>query len=272
MHNNKKVLIRDEKPTSEELKIVIWILIFICLYKYIKNNSFFNSKFDNNKSLNDNDIRIQYTNYKNKRNTMEKKYKMYMFIITFLVVMITIGYGDIMDKVYNFNWLVSEIDQCIVLKLLDGDKLIGIYQVSDIGYDLDEIEVKFANIADLEKFILHSAVIFRDINDNDNMIRIPVRKLLFLFINSNEIDDVKEKLVLEYVKLLNHVSESNNYMYVCLFVTDVLNNGSYILYTNGCEEMIKDSFNLSDVYEGIFIECLTSRKKQVIPYINDYIK
>ena len=60
--------------------------------------------------------------------------------------------------------------------------------------------------------------------------------------------------------------------FILFIITDVLKNGSYILYTDGCEEMLKDSFNLGDVYEGVFVNGLTSRKKQVIPYINDYIK
>ena len=76
----------------------------------------------------------------------------------------------------------------------------------------------------------------------------------------------------EYISIMEDRCKNQGLEFILFIITDVLNNGSYILYTNGCEEMIKDSFNLSDVYEGIFIECLTSRKKQVIPYINDYIK
>lgn len=76
----------------------------------------------------------------------------------------------------------------------------------------------------------------------------------------------------EYISIMEDRCNNQGLEFILFIITDVLNNGSYILYTNGCEEMIKDSFNLSDVYEGIFIECLTSRKKQVIPYINDYIK
>ena len=81
---------------------------------------------------------------------------------------------------------------------------------------------------------------------------------------------MKDKI--EYISIMEDRCNNQGLEFILFIITDVLNNGSYILYTNGCEEMIKDSFNLSDVYEGIFIECLTSRKKQVIPYINDYIK
>ena len=36
--------------------------------------------------------------------------------------------------------------------------------------------------------------------------------------------------------------------------------------------MLSESFNINDVYEGVFIPGMTSRKKQVVPYINEYIK
>ena len=103
--------------------------------------------------------------------------------------------GDIMDKVYDFNWIVSEIDHSIILKLLDDDKLIGIYQVSDIGYEIEDVEVKFANVADLIKFINHCGIIFRDVNDSNNIIRIPIRKILLLFSYSNTLDEDGKKSI-----------------------------------------------------------------------------
>ncbi len=76
----------------------------------------------------------------------------------------------------------------------------------------------------------------------------------------------------EYISIMQNKCNNQGLEFILFIITDVLKNGSYILYTNGCEEMLKDSFNLNDVYEGVFIDGLTSRKKQVIPYINDYIK
>ena len=109
--------------------------------------------------------------------------------------MIIIDCGDEMDKVYDFNWIVNEIDQCIILKLINDDKTLGIYQVSEIGYDFDDVEVRFANVSDLIKFINHSAIIFRDVSDSSNIIRIPVRKILLLFTNSNKINDKGNKMI-----------------------------------------------------------------------------
>ena len=76
----------------------------------------------------------------------------------------------------------------------------------------------------------------------------------------------------EYLSIMEDRCNNQNLEFMLFIITDVLRNGSYILYTKGCEEMLDYSFNLDDVYEGVFISGLTSRKKQVIPYINDYIK
>ena len=107
--------------------------------------------------------------------------------------MITIDCGDDMNNVYDFNWVVNEIDQCIVLKLVDNDKTLGIYQASEIGYDLNDIEVRFANVADLIRFINHSGIVFRDVSDSNNIIRVPIRKILLLFNNSNKLGDKGNK-------------------------------------------------------------------------------
>ena len=73
----------------------------------------------------------------------------------------------------------------------------------------------------------------------------------------------------EYVKLLNHVSESNNYMYVCLFVTDVLNNGSYVLYSDRAKEALEVGFDINNIEEGAFLKDIISKKKQILPVLMD---
>ena len=52
--------------SSEQLKVIIWLIIIIGLYKFISTNKIFNNKFTTNSKLEDNEIRIQYTKYKNK--------------------------------------------------------------------------------------------------------------------------------------------------------------------------------------------------------------
>lgn len=86
-----------------------------------------------------------------------------------------------------------------------------------------------------------------------------------------DIDEImKDKS--EYLSIMEDRKNNQDLSFILFIITDVLKNGSYILYTKGCEEMLGESFNLDNVYEGVFISGLTSRKKQVIPYINEYIK
>ena len=42
----------------------------------------------------------------------------------------------------------------------------------------------------------------------------------------------------EYIKLLNNISKTNNYKIILLFVTDIINNGSYILYNDESYDII----------------------------------
>jgi len=69
----------------------------------------------------------------------------------------------------------------------------------------------------------------------------------------------------DYVSLLNNISSLENYKIICLFVTDIINNGSYVIYNTNSEEDIKDAFNIDNIFEGCYIENIISRKKQIIP-------
>ena len=81
--------------------------------------------------------------------------------------------------------------------------------------------------------------------------------------NPEEILEDKE----EYIELLNNVVENNNYNFVALFITDIISNGSYVLYSNGGEEVIRKAFNNNNLTQGTFLENVVSRKKQILPKI-----
>jgi manganese-dependent inorganic pyrophosphatase len=69
------------------------------------------------------------------------------------------------------------------------------------------------------------------------------------------------------VEYLDFVCQKNNYNVVTLFVTDIFNNISYCLYNTGSERIIKNSFDLDKIYEGIELKNILSRKVQIAPYI-----
>ena len=84
----------------------------------------------------------------------------------------------------------------------------------------------------------------------------------FFTMNFEEI----EKNLNDYIDVLNQVSEANNYTLVALYVTDIIKNGSYVIY-NTKGKNIMDIAYQNDVYEGYFIEGCVSRKKHVVPTI-----
>lgn len=68
----------------------------------------------------------------------------------------------------------------------------------------------------------------------------------------------------KYIERLNEMSKKD-FKGVLLFITDVLMQGSYVIYNKGSEELLKTAFNLKSIKEGQFLEGIISRKKQILP-------
>ena len=85
---------------------------------------------------------------------------------------------------------------------------------------------------------------------------------------TTDINDVLDKTD-EYVKLLNTICEHNNYLYVCLFVTDILKNGTYVLYSDRAKEPLEVGFDIKNMKQGTFLKNIVSRKKQILPVLMD---
>lgn len=77
-----------------------------------------------------------------------------------------------------------------------------------------------------------------------------------------EINQDIEKYIMKMDEMASNLYES-----VLIFVTDVIKQGSYVLYDQKSKDLIQDAFKLNDIYEGIFIPGLISRKKQIIPVL-----
>lgn len=79
-----------------------------------------------------------------------------------------------------------------------------------------------------------------------------------------------KKDISKYIEKLNEIS--NSYLCVVLFITDVYKNGSYVIYNSKSEDIVKDAFDLSEIDEGIYIDNLVSRKKQMLPALLEVIE
>ena len=76
-----------------------------------------------------------------------------------------------------------------------------------------------------------------------------------------------ESRINEYVDELNHIAENNDYKVACLFVTDILENNSYLLFNENAKEYLNDAYELTDIKEGEKLMGVISRKKQMVPPI-----
>ncbi len=84
-------------------------------------------------------------------------------------------------------------------------------------------------------------------------------------ITTMDFDEIKDTIP-DIVSKLNEMSE-NLYEGVLIFITDIIKQGSYVLYNDDSKALVENAFELNDLYEGLFIPELISRKKQMLPAI-----
>ena len=71
----------------------------------------------------------------------------------------------------------------------------------------------------------------------------------------------------EFIDLINKGCSQNDYFAMGLFVTDILQNGSYVFFNDNAKEIFGDAFGVDDIQQGTFLPDVVSRKKQMVPPI-----
>ena len=75
----------------------------------------------------------------------------------------------------------------------------------------------------------------------------------------------------KYIDYIEKIANDRDYKLVVLLVTDIIKNGSYILYTKNDQELLANAFNKEDLTEGMYFDGIVSRKKQIVPKIMEVI-
>lgn len=83
--------------------------------------------------------------------------------------------------------------------------------------------------------------------------------------------DEIEKDISSYVEVLNQVALANNYALVALYVTDIIKNGSYVIFNDKGANIMNLAYQ-DNVYEGYFIEGCLSRKKHIVPLLMEILE
>ena len=72
--------------SGEQLKVVIWLIVLVSVYRLINTNKIFSDRFVNTSKLDENDIRIQYTKYKNKYNLKYEDKDLELLLYSIMIV------------------------------------------------------------------------------------------------------------------------------------------------------------------------------------------
>lgn len=75
----------------------------------------------------------------------------------------------------------------------------------------------------------------------------------------------------EFIDFIDKVYTDKGYYLTLLMITDIMKEGSYLLYRSANSGIISLSFNV-EACQGIFVKDLVSRKKQVIPRIAEAMR
>ena len=83
--------------------------------------------------------------------------------------------------------------------------------------------------------------------------------------------DEIEKDIDSYVAVLNQVATANNYSLVALYVTDIIKNGSYVIFNDRGAGIMALAYQ-DNVGEGYFVEGCLSRKKHIVPLLMEILE
>ena len=81
-----------------------------------------------------------------------------------------------------------------------------------------------------------------------------------------DVDRIFEELD-SYLEKLEEINKKEGYKFIVLAITDILKNGSYIIYTEDAKKVLENIYSLDDIKQTHFVDGLVSRKKQILPAI-----
>lgn len=89
-------------------------------------------------------------------------------------------------------------------------------------------------------------------------------------ITTMDYDSLSDKKA-DIINILEAKSEAGCTIAV-FYATDIVKKGSYIFYNESAKEVLEEAYNIVDISQGLFVEGLVSRKKQMLPCILEVIK
>lgn len=70
-----------------------------------------------------------------------------------------------------------------------------------------------------------------------------------------------------YIEKLEEINNKEGYKFIIIAITDILKNGSYLIFTENAKGVLESIYKLDDIKQGYYVDGLVSRKKQILPSI-----
>lgn len=70
-----------------------------------------------------------------------------------------------------------------------------------------------------------------------------------------------------YIEKLEEINNKEGYKFIIIAITDILKNGSYLIFTENAKSVLESIYKLDDIKQGYYVDGLVSRKKQILPSI-----
>ena len=147
------------------------------------------------------------------------------------------------------------------------DKLVLYELSSKIGIDYNEYGMNlFKSGMDISKKSIDE-IIYSDYKTfSINSYKFSIGQVLTV-----DFDDFSSKID-KYVESLNNISINNGFVLSALYITNILTKESMIIYNSKGYNILEEAHNIDNIYEGIILSDILSRKKQIVPNIMSYLE
>lgn len=145
---------------------------------------------------------------------------------------------------------------------VESDKIIAkeLARIAKVDYETYGMEMLKAGSS--IKGLSLDEIIFNDYKEYEaNQMHFGISQVLTL-----DYEDILSKKE-EVIAFLDKTCELKNYKLMTLFVTDIINNGSYVIYSSNAEQILSLGYNRNDMHQGYYLPGIISRKKQMVPNI-----
>ncbi|TDX48915.1 manganese-dependent inorganic pyrophosphatase [Orenia marismortui] len=85
------------------------------------------------------------------------------------------------------------------------------------------------------------------------------------------LDEVNDDKKGEILNAIDEIVEEKGYKFLLLMVTDIIEEGSLLLYNPEAKDIIAEAFDVEVEETEVYLDGVLSRKKQIIPVLSDYL-